>query len=82
MESMIDRGELVEDAKGWFSPPEEHLPENYREILAVGFIAISGKTIHASNCATSRAPAMMPGPCDCDVADLTTKDDLTEQGEK
>lgn len=28
---------------------------------------LSGKSIHTSDCATSNAPAMAPGPCNCDA---------------
>lgn len=35
------------------------------EVLAEGYKALSGKRMHASDCATSRAPAEKPGPCDC-----------------
>lgn len=37
-----------------------------REMLAAAYIELSGKDEHASDCATSNAPAMMPGRCDCD----------------
>jgi histidinol-phosphate/aromatic aminotransferase/cobyric acid decarboxylase-like protein len=37
-----------------------------REMLAAAYIELSGKNEHASDCATSNAPAMMPGRCDCD----------------
>jgi hypothetical protein len=37
-----------------------------RELLAAAYIELSGKEEHASDCATSNAPAMMPGRCDCD----------------
>ncbi|MEO1905920.1 MAG: hypothetical protein ABGX08_02720 [Citromicrobium sp.] len=40
--------------------------EKLREPVAGLFVALSGKRSHASDCATSNAPAMMPGPCDCD----------------
>lgn len=40
--------------------------ENMHEPLADLFIRLSGKRRHASSCATSSAPASMPGPCDCD----------------
>ncbi len=30
-------------------------------------MAASGKVEHASDCSTSNAPAMLPGPCDCDI---------------
>ena len=39
--------------------------ERLREELAEAYIKLSGKSIHASDCATSNAPAMDPGPCDC-----------------
>lgn len=38
-----------------------------REEKADRFIKESGKEVHASDCATSVAPAEEPGPCDCDV---------------
>jgi hypothetical protein len=40
--------------------------EHLRELLAAAYIELSGKDEHASDCATSNAPAMMPGRCDCD----------------
>ena len=40
--------------------------ERLREALAAAYIELSGKDEHASDCATSNAPAMMPGRCDCD----------------
>jgi len=40
--------------------------EHLREALAAAYIELSGKDEHASDCATSNAPAMMPGRCDCD----------------
>jgi len=36
-----------------------------REKLAVAYVALSGTDTHASDCATSNAPAFEPGPCDC-----------------
>lgn len=40
--------------------------EHLRELLAAAYIELSGKDEHASDCATSNAPAMTPGRCDCD----------------
>ena len=37
-----------------------------REKLAAAYVELSGKTAHASTCATSVAPGGCPGPCDCD----------------
>ena len=37
------------------------------EFLADIYKRVSGKKNHASDCATSEAPAHMPGSCDCDV---------------
>lgn len=42
--------------------------EDLREKLAAAYIALSGTTEHASDCATSNAPAYEPGPCDCKEA--------------
>ena len=36
-----------------------------RERLADAYIKLSGKDAHASDCATSCAPAEDPHPCDC-----------------
>lgn len=36
------------------------------EVLAEGYKALSGKRLHASDCAVSCAPAEKPGPCNCD----------------
>lgn len=41
--------------------------KSYYEAMAARYIAESGKTRHTSSCATSRAPAYKPGPCDCDA---------------
>ena len=38
------------------------------EVLAALYIQASGTTHHASDCATSCAPAETPGPCDCVLA--------------
>ena len=40
--------------------------QSLRELLAAAYIELSGKDEHASDCATSNAPAMTPGRCDCD----------------
>ena len=39
--------------------------ERLREELAAAYIKLSGTDQHASDCATSNAPAMEPGPCNC-----------------
>lgn len=39
--------------------------ERLREELAAAYVDQSGTNQHASDCATSNAPAMKPGPCDC-----------------
>jgi hypothetical protein len=36
-----------------------------RERLQAALIDASGRRSHLSSCATSRAPAYTPGPCDC-----------------
>lgn len=36
-----------------------------REKLADAYVELSGKRVHASDCATSSAPALEPGRCDC-----------------
>lgn len=41
-----------------------------REELAAAYVKLSGKNRHASDCATSRAPAADPGPCDCKAGEL------------
>lgn len=41
--------------------------DRLREELAEAYIKLSGKSIHTSDCATSNAPAMDPGPCNCDA---------------
>ncbi len=46
------------------APPAE---EETREQKAMRLVKESGKAIHASDCATSCAPAEEPGPCDCDI---------------
>ena len=39
--------------------------EDLHEPIADLFILLSGKRAHASDCATSSAPAYMPAPCNC-----------------
>ena len=39
--------------------------ERLREELAAAYVDQPGTVQHASDCATSNAPAMKPGPCDC-----------------
>ena len=41
--------------------------DRLREELAEAYIKLSGKSLHTSDCATSYAPAMEPGPCTCDA---------------
>ena len=41
--------------------------ERLREELAAAYIKLSGTVQHASDCATSNAPAMKPGPRSGDV---------------
>ncbi len=43
--------------------------EALHEKLAAAYIALSGTDVHASDCATSNAPAYEPGPCDCKGAE-------------
>lgn len=40
-----------------------------RKLLAGAYIELSGKKIHASDCATSDAPAKTPKRCDCSFVD-------------
>lgn len=47
-------------------------PTIKREELANFYVWKSGKAAHASDCATSTAPALMPGPCDCDYLQPTS----------
>ena len=42
-----------------------------RELLAIAYIKLSGKRIHASDCATSDAPAYTPKECDCTYGENT-----------
>ncbi len=46
-----------------------------REQKADMYVRLSGKSLHASDCATSLAPAEEPGPCDCDMPAALTKDE-------
>lgn len=48
-------------------PSEDSVKTEDREQKAARLIEASGKSVHASDCATSVAPAEEPGPCDCDV---------------
>jgi hypothetical protein len=48
--------------------------EALHEKLAAAYIALSGTDIHASDCATSNAPAYEPGPCDCKDVEAMTED--------
>lgn len=50
--------------KGWMGHAEV-MADYVRERVADAYKLASGKDIHASDCATSNAPAMEPGPCDC-----------------
>ena len=82
--------EAVRDAAGFdlgLSPKE--MTEETREQKAYRLIKESGKSVHASDCATSLAPAEEPGPCDCnaseieiinpfDLADLMNQKDLVD----
>lgn len=52
-----------------YSEEKEEQLEALHEPLADLFIFLSGKRTHASDCATSSAPAYLPRPCDCDVPD-------------
>lgn len=54
-----------------YKPYSEKLPID-REELATYYVEKSGKTRHMMDCATSCAPAYVPGPCDCDAP----RDDL------
>ena len=51
---------------GWQMCKENEI-DRLREELAEAYIKLSGKSIHTSDCATSYAPAMEPGPCNCDA---------------
>lgn len=51
------------------NPPVAPEPPTNWEDLADYYVKLSGKRTHASDCATSCAPAMKPGPCDCDAVD-------------
>lgn len=53
------------------APVGESAREPSREEKAAKFIVDSGKSVHASDCATSIAPAEEPGQCDCDERDDT-----------
>jgi len=68
--------QLIESAESdtnWGQPTfgpsysEDHLErlEALHEPIADLFIYLSGKRRHASDCATSNAPAYLPRPCDC-----------------
>ncbi len=43
----------------------QHDLNEAHEKLADAYAKLSGRTEHASDCATSCAPARCPGPCDC-----------------
>ena len=51
---------------GWQMCKENEI-DRLREELAEAYIKLSGKSTHTSDCATSNAPAMDPGPCNCDA---------------
>ena len=61
-----------------YSEEKEEQIEALHEPLADLFIFLSGKRTHASDCATSSAPAYLPRLCDCDVPD-TRKRDIVER---
>lgn len=46
--------------------PEAEMTDDEREALAAHYIRLSGREEHTSLCATSRAPAVEPGECDCE----------------
>ena len=62
----LRRGLAHEAAADRAARAEAALGEAY-ELLAEAYRKLSGKKHHASDCATSNAPAEKPGPCDCDV---------------
>lgn len=63
--------------RGWMG--HANIMADYvRERVADAYKLASGKTVHASDCATSNAPAMEPGPCDCE----SVQQDLLEAVEK
>lgn len=72
----IDLIEDAEDNTNWgqptfgpsYSEEKEDALEALHEPLADLFVFLSGKRLHASDCATSSAPAYLPRPCDCDLA--------------
>jgi len=49
---------------------DKALVSSLREKLAEAYIKLSGKTEHASDCATSNAPAKDPAPCEYDECRL------------
>lgn len=53
--------------KGWMGHADV-MVGYIRERVADAYKLASGKAVHASDCATSNAPAMEPGPCDCEGA--------------
>lgn len=74
----MDKIEITQLPNGWFTAPgmksyrslgalAEAIPPERWEALAAAFIAMSGKSVHSSNCATSIAPAYRPAPCDCNA---------------
>lgn len=62
---MVALADEVESAILALTPSPRVDEGRAREVLAEGYKALSGKRHHASDCATSRAPAEEPGPCDC-----------------
>lgn len=54
-----------EDMGVAFRGPEAEMTDDDREALAAHYIRLSGNDMHTSLCATSRAPAVEPGECDC-----------------
>lgn len=74
-ETAIAHLESAERETSWGSPtfgpsPSEELQgrlADLHEPLANVYIGLAGKSHHASDCATSCAPAMLPAPCDCDA---------------
>ena len=53
-----------------------------REKLADAYVRASGSAVHASDCATSCAPAEDPGPCDCDYGKATIGPIIAKQKEE
>ncbi len=71
--------EHIADALGDEVEAAANKPSIDTEELATFYVWKSGKKAHTPDCATSQAPAFMPGPCDCDAVDRPADAGVTDE---